>query len=84
MADKDCEAYLRTVLPLCKTAVFTKPRNPRAAAPEVLKQTVSDLPLQTFTAENPQEALRLAREQTKAGGLLLVCGSFYLLSDLFG
>ena len=83
MADKDCEAYLHTVLPLCKTAVFTKPRNPRAASPETLRQTVSDLPLQTFTAENPKEALRLAREQTQADGLLLVCGSFYLLSDLF-
>lgn len=84
MADKDCEAYLRTVLPFCKSAVFTKPENPRAASPEALAQTVSDLPLQTFTAENPQNALHLAREQTKADGLLLVCGSFYLLSDLFG
>ncbi|MGN0571947.1 MAG: bifunctional folylpolyglutamate synthase/dihydrofolate synthase [Candidatus Fimenecus sp.] len=84
MADKDCEAYLRAVLPLCKIAVFTKPENPRAAAPAVLQQAVSDLPLQTFAAENPQDALRLAREHTEKDGLLLVCGSFYLLSDLFG
>lgn len=84
MADKDCETYLQTVLPLCKTAVFTKPDNPRAASPEVLLRAVSDLPLQTFTEDNPQNALRLAREHTKADGLLLVCGSFYLLSDLFG
>ena len=83
MADKDCEAYLQTVLPLCKTAVFTKPDNPRAASPEMLVQAVSDLPLQTFMDENPQNALRLAREHTNADGLLLVCGSFYLLSDLF-
>lgn len=84
MADKDCETYLHTVLPLCKTAVFTKPDNPRAASPASLQKTVENLPIQTFTAENPRDALHLAREQTATDGLLLVCGSFYLLSDLFG
>lgn len=84
MADKDCKTYLHTVLPLCKTAVFTKPNNPRAASPEALQTAAQPLSLQIFTAENPKDALHLAREQTPPNGLLLICGSFYLLSDLFG
>lgn len=84
MADKDTETYLHTVLSLCETVVFTKPENPRAAAPEALQNAVQDLPLQIFKEENPKDALRLAREHTKENGLTLICGSFYLLSDLFG
>ena len=30
MADKDTKDYLAAILPHCKTAVFTKPSNPRA------------------------------------------------------
>lgn len=84
MSDKDCETYLHTVLPLCKTAVLTRPNNPRAASPEALQTAAKALELQTFTEENPKDALHLARAKTPSNGLLLICGSFYLLSDLFG
>lgn len=83
MADKDSARYLHTVLPHCRRVVFTKPENPRAANPEDLASAVSDLPLKICTAENPKTALETAREQIPPDGLLLICGSFYLLSDLF-
>ncbi len=83
MADKDSARYLHTVLPYCRRVVFTKPENPRAASPADLASSAADLPLEIFVADAPKTALETARKQTPSDGLLLVCGSFYLLSDLF-
>lgn len=83
MADKDSARYLHTVLPYCRRVVFTKPENPRAASPDDLASSAADLPLEIFVADAPKTALETARKQTPSDGLLLVCGSFYLLSDLF-
>lgn len=83
MADKDCSAYLHSVLPYCQRVVFTKPSNPRAEEPSVLRGLASDLPVTAEIQPVPKAALALAKQQTPADGLLLICGSFYLLSDLF-
>lgn len=83
MADKDAGQYLKTVAPLCKEIYFTKPNNPRAAEPAVLQSVIQDIKVITFTEESPKSALQQAINATPQDGLVLVCGSFYLLSDLF-
>ena len=83
MADKDTGQYLKTVAPLCKEIYFTKPNNPRAAEPAVLQSAIQDIKVITFTEESPKSALQQAINATPQDGLVLVCGSFYLLSDLF-
>ncbi len=83
MADKDTGQYLKTVAPLCKEIYFTKPNNPRAAEPAVLQSAIQDIKVITFTEESPKSALQQAIHATPQDGLVLVCGSFYLLSDLF-
>lgn len=83
MADKDTGQYLKTVAPLCKEIYFTKPNNPRAAEPAVLQSAIRDIKAYTFTEKNPKSALQQAINATPQDGLVLVCGSFYLLADLF-
>lgn len=83
MADKDCEKYISEILPLCCRAVVTMPKNPRAAKAQTLAQIAGKF-LQNLTVEeNPKYALETAKQMTGENGLLLVCGSFYLLSDIF-
>lgn len=84
MADKDTEEYLRKIVPICKEIYFTKPNNPRAAEPAVLQAVMQSVNAKTFTEKNQKSALRRAVDSTPPEGLVLVCGSFYLLSDLFG
>lgn len=83
MADKDAAKYLKTVLPICKAVYFTKPSNPRAAEPAMLQGLADSVNVKSFTENKPKSALKQAIDATLQDGLVLVCGSFYLLSDLF-
>lgn len=83
MADKDAAQYLKTVAPHCKEIYFTKPSNPRAAEPAMLQGLIHSVNVKSFTENNPKSALKQAIDATPQDGLVLVCGSFYLLSDLF-
>ena len=84
MADKDTKDYLAAILPHCKTAVFTKPSNPRAEDEAELLREGECLCKDAFSVKDPKDAYKKARSLVKNGGMLLVCGSFYLLSDIFG
>lgn len=84
MRDKDTTRYLQAVLPHCRAVWFTRPNNPRAADPTALAGEVQDIQIPVFTEPDPLSAYRRACTDTPENGLVLVCGSFYLLSDLFG
>lgn len=84
MADKDTKDYLAAILPHCKTAVFTKPSNPRAEDEAELLREGEHFCRDVVSVKDPKDAYKKARSLVKNGGMLLVCGSFYLLSDIFG
>lgn len=84
MADKDTKDYLVAILPHCKTAVFTKPSNPRAEDENVLLREGKCFCSDVVSVKDPKDAYKKARSLVKNGDMLLVCGSFYLLSDIFG
>lgn len=84
MADKDTKDYLAAILPHCKTAVFTKPSNPRAEDEAELLCEGERFCKDAVSVKDPKDAYKKARSLVKNGGMLLVCGSFYLLSDIFG
>lgn len=84
MADKDAKDYLAAILPHCKTAVFTKPSNPRAEDEAELLREGECFCKDAVSVKDPKDAYKKARSLVKNGGMLLVCGSFYLLSDIFG
>lgn len=83
MADKDVGQYLKTVTPFCKEIYFTSPNNPRSAEPALLQASVQNVNVNAFTIEEPKSALERAQSAAPKDGLVLICGSFYLLSDLF-
>ena len=84
MADKDTKDYLAAILPHCKTAVFTKPSNPRAEDETELLREGKCFCSDVVSVKDPKDAYKKARSLVKNGDMLLVCGSFYLLSDIFG
>lgn len=84
MADKDTKDYLAAILPHCKTAVFTKPSNPRSEDETELLREGKCFCRDVVSVKDPKDAYKKAESLVKNGDMLLVCGSFYLLSDIFG
>ena len=83
MHDKDMEAYLNTVLPYCDKVIFCMPQNPRAASPEELKEAAKAQSHLDVSLESvPQKAFSKAKAETKKDGMVLLCGSFYMLSEV--
>ena len=80
MSDKDCEKYLQNILPYCDRVIFTKPDNPRAEEPENLKCIGEKIIIKTDIEITPKNAYYIALEESE---FVIVCGSFYLLSDIF-
>jgi dihydrofolate synthase / folylpolyglutamate synthase len=84
MRDKDLAEIASALFPAAARLILTRPQSPRAAAPEELESYVPpglDSSRITLAAETT-EALRLAREQTPPGGLVLITGSLYLVGEM--
>lgn len=84
MADKDVESYVSKIAPLCKSVVTVTPSNPRALDSEKLKEIAEKYCKNTKFIENPKEGYKYILSNTKKDETILVCGSFYMMSDIFG
>lgn len=84
MADKDCESYVSKIAPLCKSVVTVTPSNPRALDCESLKEIAEKYCDNVKSINNPQEGYKYILSNTKKDETILVCGSFYMMSDIFG
>lgn len=84
MADKDCKKYLQKILPLCKKCVVTVPDNLRSLGANELAKLSKEFVKDVEIIENPKEAYTFLKAETGKEAMLLVCGSFYLISDIFG
>ncbi len=80
MADKDIDGYLNVVGPMCDTIVATMPSNKRAVDVNTLKAIALKYCDKVYAIENPREALDFAKQTSNS---VLVCGSFYLVRDLY-
>ena len=80
MADKDIDGYLAIVAPLCDTIVVTVPSNKRSADISTMKHIANKYCGKVYAVEKPSEALDFAKQ---TGNSVLVCGSFYLVRDLY-
>src|ERR1051325_5532561 len=83
MRDKHLAGVSATLFPAASRLILTQPENPRAATPEELAGCVShgiDSSRITLAAASG-EAVRLARQQTPPGGLILITGSLYLVGE---
>ncbi len=84
MADKDCEGYVQKIAPLCKSVVTVTPSNPRAIDSESLEKIAEKYCNNIKSINNPKEGYKYILSNTKKDETILVCGSFYLMSDIFG
>ena len=84
MADKDVEGYVKKIAPLCKSVVTVTPSNPRALDCEKLEEIAKKYCKKTKCINNPKEGYKYILSNAKKDEMILVCGSFYLMSDIFG
>ena len=84
MADKDVEGYVSKIAPLCKSIITVTPSNPRALESEKLKEIAEKYCRNVKSINNPQMGYRYILSNAKKDETVLVCGSFYLMSDIFG
>ncbi len=82
MKDKDYSRSFGILLPLCENAVFTRTDELRGETPEALAECGKKFCENVFYCENAEDAYRKALSLTGEDGVLLCCGSFYLVSDL--
>ena len=83
MADKDVTGYVKKIAPLCKSVVTVTPSNSRALNGEALKGITEKYCDDTKFINNPKEGYEYILSNTKEDETVLICGSFYLMSDIF-
>ena len=84
MAYKDVESYVSKIAPLCKAVVAVTPSNPRALNGDDLKKITEKYCDNVEFINNPKEGYKYILSNTKKDETILVCGSFYMMSDIFG
>jgi dihydrofolate synthase/folylpolyglutamate synthase len=80
--DKDLDAMVASLAPLCRALVATRSSHPRAVDPEALATAANAAGLAAEAIDDPESAVEHARELAGPRGAVLVTGSLYLLSDL--
>lgn len=83
MADKDVEGYVQKIAPLCNSVVTVTPSNPRALDGESLKKIIEKYCDNCKFINNPKEGYKYILSDSCEDETVLVCGSFYLMSDIF-
>lgn len=84
MADKDLLGMITHLAPVAASWTLTRPSTARAAAPQELAALVPGLAPKDVV-EAPGAALASARGRAaRDAGWVVVCGSLYLLGDLYG
>lgn len=77
MRDKDVDAYLSIIAPLCSKIIATTPSNSRALSADDLKSIAGKYCADAVAVADPLEAIKMLD-----GEFNLICGSFYLARDV--
>lgn len=82
MADKSSVEMAEVLFPIARHLILTKANNPRAASLQSIVEQTKTLRQDTVCTESLAEALAEAARITPADGLIVVCGSLYLVGEL--
>ena len=82
MKDKDYASALNLIAPISENIVFTVTDPIRGEKPEILAETAEKYSRNICCETDPAEAYRKALSLTGKDGVLIVTGSFYLVSDI--
>ena len=82
MKDKDYNLCIEGLAPLCDEIGFTLADINRGESPDILSQKAKQFCDSTFFSEDIGDAFLKAKEKAGKDGILIVCGSFYLVSEI--
>ena len=80
--DKDPAAILAALAPAASAIVATRSDNPRALPASKLAAVATPLAAEVVADDDPDAALAEARRRAGPGGLVVVCGSMFLVGML--
>jgi len=80
-ADHPYDDALQELLPAANRIFVTSSRHPRAAAPEVLSQTVAELGYEASIVPNVPQALDAALENAAPNDLVCITGSIFTVAN---
>ena len=81
MRDKAISEMAEILFPLAERVIATRPENPRAAAPEEIRQAASRTGAEIELVAEAEIALERARGYTGPHAVLVVTGSIYLVGE---
>ena len=82
MRDKAISEMTEILFPLAERVIATRPENPRAASPEEIQQAAARTGVEIETVEDVQSAVERARTLAKAGTVIVITGSIYLVGEV--
>jgi dihydrofolate synthase / folylpolyglutamate synthase len=82
MRDKAISEMTEILFPLADRVIATRPENPRAASPEEIRQAAARTGVEVETVEDVRHAVERARAVAKAGTVIVITGSIYLVGEV--
>ena len=82
MADKETEKMTQRLSNRVRCCVTTTPSVPRAMPAAELAEAFKKQGIKTYAEDEPDKALRKARELAGPQGIVLVAGSLYLIGEM--
>jgi len=83
MSDKALDEMIRTLFPAAQRRIAVPIDNPRSVDPHVIVRVAGDQGYDATAAKDSREGLRLADDLTPENGLVCVCGSLYLVGEMY-
>ncbi len=84
MRDKAISEMTEILFPLAERVIATRPENPRAASPEEIQQAAARTGVEVEAVEDVHSAVERARVLAKAGTVVVITGSIYLVGEVMG
>ena len=82
MKDKDYRTSLKIIAPFCHKIILTQTDPLRGETTENLKRSIQNFKGDIFECETGKDAINKALEVTSDCDAVIVCGSFYLASEI--
>ncbi len=81
-ADKDVRGFSSELAPAIHTAILTRSKTQKATDTELFKQALRKIPGPVRETRSVTEAMDLAYEMASSDDVIVVTGSFYVISDM--
>jgi dihydrofolate synthase/folylpolyglutamate synthase len=82
MRDKAISEMTEILFPLAERVIATRPENPRAASADEIQQAAARTGVEIEPIEKVEQALERARSLARAGTVLVITGSIYLVGEV--